>query len=176
MTSENEKPVLPNHEADKDTHLEMLDEEVELEFGDNLAIIQDLDSLNTPENRSYFQELLRLQAELVKLKDWVAHHKKKVVVIFEGRDSAGKGGAIKRITQRLNPLFAVWCPCQRPATANAHNGIFSVMSRIYRQAVKSCYSTVLGITAPVLNVSWAFARKPKLKTFSKPFPNSNGCW
>ena len=52
---------------------------------------------------TYFRELFRLQRELVKLQDWVADTKQKVVVIFEGRDSAGKGGAIKRITQRLNP-------------------------------------------------------------------------
>ena len=51
----------------------------------------------------YFRALLSLQSELIKLQDWVAYHKEKVVVIFEGRDSAGKGGVIKRITQRLNP-------------------------------------------------------------------------
>ncbi len=47
--------------------------------------------------------LLALQAELIELQDWVVDHKQKVVVIFEGRDAAGKGGVIKRITQRLNP-------------------------------------------------------------------------
>jgi polyphosphate kinase 2 len=47
--------------------------------------------------------LLQLQGELVKLQDWVVASKSKVVIIFEGRDAAGKGGAIKRITQRLNP-------------------------------------------------------------------------
>ena len=46
----------------------------------------------------YFRALLSLQAELIKLQDWVAYHKEKVVVIFEGRDSAGKGGVINRIT------------------------------------------------------------------------------
>jgi polyphosphate kinase 2 len=51
----------------------------------------------------YFRELLRLQAELIKLQDWVVHRREKVVILFEGRDSAGKGGAIKRITQRLDP-------------------------------------------------------------------------
>jgi polyphosphate kinase len=51
----------------------------------------------------YFQELFRLQGELVKLQDWVAKTKTKAVIVFEGRDSAGKGGVIKRITQRLNP-------------------------------------------------------------------------
>lgn len=54
-------------------------------------------------NSVYFPELLRLQAELIKLQDWAQHHGEKIVVLFEGRDSAGKGGVIKRITQRLNP-------------------------------------------------------------------------
>jgi polyphosphate kinase 2 len=53
--------------------------------------------------RRYFQELLRLQAELVKLQDWIASKGEKVVILFEGRDAAGKGGMVKRITQRLNP-------------------------------------------------------------------------
>jgi len=47
--------------------------------------------------------LLALQAELIKLQDWVEHTGEKIAVIFEGRDSAGKGGVIKRITQPLNP-------------------------------------------------------------------------
>ncbi|EKO3989332.1 polyphosphate kinase 2, partial [Vibrio fluvialis] len=51
----------------------------------------------------YEQELERLQVELVKLQEWVKHEKLKVVVIFEGRDAAGKGGVIKRITEKLNP-------------------------------------------------------------------------
>ncbi len=53
--------------------------------------------------RIYLQELHRLQVELVKLQDWVVDQKEKIVVIFEGRDSAGKGGTISRFTQRLNP-------------------------------------------------------------------------
>ncbi|WP_092127377.1 polyphosphate kinase 2 [Polaromonas sp. YR568] len=53
--------------------------------------------------RQYFRELFRLQAELVKLQDWVVATGHKVVILFEGRDAAGKGGVIKRITQRLNP-------------------------------------------------------------------------
>jgi polyphosphate kinase len=54
----------------------------------------------------YFRALLALQAELIKLQDWVAYHREKLVVIFEGRDAAGKGGVIKRITQRLDPRVA----------------------------------------------------------------------
>lgn len=53
--------------------------------------------------KAYESELARLQIELVKLQEWVRHRKLKVVVIFEGRDAAGKGGAIKRITDKLNP-------------------------------------------------------------------------
>jgi polyphosphate kinase 2 len=56
--------------------------------------------------QTYFRELFRLQGELVKLQDWVAHTGEKVVIVFEGRDAAGKGGVIKRITQRLNPRIA----------------------------------------------------------------------
>jgi polyphosphate kinase 2 len=53
--------------------------------------------------RKYFQQLFRLQAELVKLQDWVVSSGQKVLILFEGRDAAGKGGAIKRVTQKLNP-------------------------------------------------------------------------
>ena len=55
------------------------------------------------DNRTYLTSLIHLQAELIKLQDWVQHSREKVVVLFEGRDSAGKGGVIKRLTQRLNP-------------------------------------------------------------------------
>ena len=55
------------------------------------------------DRQTYFKELFRLQGELVKLQDWVVRNKLKVVVLFEGRDAAGKGGVIKRVTQRLNP-------------------------------------------------------------------------
>ena len=57
----------------------------------------------TLDRHTYFKELLRLQGELVKLQDWVQHKGLKMVVLFEGRDSAGKGGAIKRVTQRVDP-------------------------------------------------------------------------
>jgi polyphosphate kinase 2 len=56
--------------------------------------------------KAYDQELLRLQAELVKLKEWVRITERRMLIIFEGRDAAGKGGAIKRITEYLNPRAA----------------------------------------------------------------------
>ena len=84
---------------DEELELEIDDERIAKELGD----ISALKHKSTIDRRRYFHELFRLQAELVKLQDWVAHTKYKLVVIFEGRDAAGKGGVIKRITQRLNP-------------------------------------------------------------------------
>jgi len=56
--------------------------------------------------KQYNQEMERLQIELVKMHQWIRKEQKKVVILFEGRDAAGKGGTIKRITQRLNPRVA----------------------------------------------------------------------
>ena len=114
--------------------------------------LQDGTTAVTPQQpldrQHYFKELLRLQGELVKLQDWVQHQKLKVVVIFEGRDSAGKGGVIKRITQRLNPRICRVARFPRPANASARNGISSATSRICRPAARSCCSTAPGTTAP----------------------------
>jgi polyphosphate kinase 2 len=84
------------------------DEELEMEIDDHRLNELVAGATATGEGRDldrsfYFKELFRLQGELVKLQDWVVHQKLKVVVLFEGRDAAGKGGVIKRITQRLNP-------------------------------------------------------------------------
>ena len=54
-------------------------------------------------NKAYEAELVRLQIELVKLQEWVKHTGHRVAIVFEGRDAAGKGGTIKRITEALNP-------------------------------------------------------------------------
>jgi polyphosphate kinase 2 len=71
-------------------------------------------------NKYYTRELERLQIELVKLQEWVKAKGHRVVVIFEGRDTAGKGGTIKRITQTLNPriarVVALGVPTEREAT------------------------------------------------------------
>ena len=100
-----------------------LDEELELELDDTrLEKLRGTvhQGRETMDRSHYFRELLRLQGELVKLQDWVQYHKLKVVVIFEGRDSAGKGGVIKRITQRLNPrickIAALPAPSERERT------------------------------------------------------------
>lgn len=79
------------------------DEELELELDDRRLGTPHADEAVSIARRHYFRELFRLQSELVKLQDWVVKSGHRLVVIFEGRDAAGKGGVIKRITQRLNP-------------------------------------------------------------------------
>lgn len=71
--------------------------------------------------RKYYEkELLRLQTELVKLQQWVKSEKARIVVIFEGRDAAGKGGIIKRITEKLSPrvcrVVALGIPTEKEKT------------------------------------------------------------
>ncbi|MBN9290879.1 MAG: polyphosphate kinase 2 [Hyphomicrobium denitrificans] len=99
-----------------------LDEELEMELDDDrlqklIDGKEQSDSDSALDRKVYFQELFRLQRELIKLQDWVVTQKLKVVVLFEGRDAAGKGGVIKRITQRLNPrvvrVVALPAPSER---------------------------------------------------------------
>ncbi|MGA3373254.1 MAG: polyphosphate kinase 2 [Terracidiphilus sp.] len=79
--------------------------------GETLRVGKDVD---------YDRELARLQVELVKLQEWIRHEGLRVVVLFEGRDAAGKGGAIKRITESLNPrvcrVVALGTPTDREKT------------------------------------------------------------
>jgi len=120
-----EKPTDPKAAFRERVHADMLDsfdEELEEELDDDrLAALLDHAS-DHPDEKSlsrsvYFKELFRLQRELVKLQDWISATGAKAVVLFEGRDSAGKGGAIKRITQRLNPrvcrVVALPAPSER---------------------------------------------------------------
>ena len=83
--------------------LDSLDEEFELEMEDRLGEDAGRSTEASSSRIRYFRELLRLQTELIKLQDWVVHSRHRMVIVFEGRDAAGKGGVIKRITQRLNP-------------------------------------------------------------------------
>jgi polyphosphate kinase 2 len=105
--------------------VDSFDEELEMEIDDDrlkkaIEEFSDRPEAAGLDRASYFKELFRLQGELVKLQDWVVQQKLKLVVIFEGRDAAGKGGVIKRITQRLNPrvcrVAALPAPSERERT------------------------------------------------------------
>jgi polyphosphate kinase 2 len=125
----NESNIKQRLRYERRIHEEMLDsfdEELEMEIDDdrmNELIAEATKSASESadlDRHFYFKELFRLQGELVKLQDWVVHKKLKVVVLFEGRDAAGKGGVIKRITQRLNPrvcrVAALPAPSERERT------------------------------------------------------------
>lgn len=119
-----------NDEKDMKSWLDLeleddLDEELEHQLDDSripaeLRALLDVHKKSSIDRATYFRELLRLQSELVKLQDWVMHRRLKLVILFEGRDSAGKGGAIKRITQRVNPrtcrVVALPAPSDREKT------------------------------------------------------------
>lgn len=84
------------------------DEDIEIEFSEPMLTqeirrIYERERPDMLDRRTYFRNLLRLQAELIKVQDWVQHTGAKVCILMEGRDSAGKGGVIKRIAQRLDP-------------------------------------------------------------------------
>jgi polyphosphate kinase len=109
----------------RDELIDSLDEELEMELddaraGEYASLFAHKGQRESMDRNLYFKELFRLQGELVKLQDWVVNQKLKVVVVFEGRDAAGKGGVIKRITQRLNPrvcrVAALPAPSERERT------------------------------------------------------------
>jgi polyphosphate kinase 2 len=99
---------------------ETLDDMFEMEFNEPM-LSQEIRKIYKREhpdmldNRIYYGNLLRLQSELIKLQYWVEHTNAKVLIICEGRDAAGKGGVIKRITQRLNPRVARVVALQKPS-------------------------------------------------------------
>ena len=157
------------------------DEELELEIDDvrvaeELRQITDLRHKSAIDRRTYFHELFRLQSELVKLQDWVVHTKYKLVVLFEGRDSAGKGGTIKRITQRLNPrvcrVVALPAPTERESTQwyfqryvphLPAGGEIVLFDRSWYN--RAGVERVMG-----------FATRTRSNSSSTTCPSSNGCW
>jgi polyphosphate kinase 2 len=121
--------TLPIDQVDDDLYrriqqdlLDDLDEELEMEVEDRGPGDTKAEGRSDAEafRKLYFRELIRLQRELVKLQDWIVANGHRLVVLFEGRDAAGKGGVIKRITQRLSPrvcrVAALPAPSDRERT------------------------------------------------------------
>ncbi|MBI5723295.1 MAG: polyphosphate kinase 2 [Planctomycetes bacterium] len=98
------------HKHDNEDSEEQADKDGDIKNGDNEKLSK----------KDYEKELRRLQIELVKLQEWIKHKGLKIVAIFEGRDAAGKGGTIKRITESLNPricrIVALGTPTEREKT------------------------------------------------------------
>ena len=121
--------------------IDSIDEELEMELDDRrlAELIAEHHAEDLIDRRFYFRELLRLQGELVKLQDWVVNRKLKIVVLFEGRDAAGKGGVIKRITQRLNPRVCrvVALPAMGFCTESEVEEFFRSVPEFERMLVRS---------------------------------------
>ena len=135
-----------------DEMLDGFDEELEMEIDDDRmnALIADVVNSEVEGgglSRSfYFKELFRLQGELVKLQDWVVHKKLKVVVLFEGRDAAGKGGVIKRITQRLNPRVCRVAALPAPSSAAPDTSVEARQPAAPVAASKACTTPDWAVT------------------------------
>jgi len=124
----NQKSALSVYDQLKEEIMDDLEEEMEHDmediFDENLRKAEGVEVTDQAERdqfrKFYFRELRRLQVELVRMQEWVHETGYKVAVIFEGRDAAGKGGVIKRITQRLNPrvcrVVALPAPSDREKT------------------------------------------------------------
>jgi|GEM_PF-3257842 len=121
--------------------LDSIDEELEMEFDDSrldALIERGMAAAEHPDldRHFYFKELIRLQKELVKLQDWVVHKKLKVVVLFEGRDAAGRAASSSGSRSALiqEPVASWRYP--RPPSVKNPSGIFSATSNTCLQLGK----------------------------------------
>ena len=157
--------------------LDSFDEELEMEIDDDRLdkLLEEFPSgpTRTDGSSAYFKELFRLQGELVKLQDWVVAQKLKFVVIFEGRDAAGKGGVIKRITQRLNPRVCRVAALPAPNERERTQWYFQRYVTHLPAAAKSSSSTAAGTIAPASSASWASAPKRNARNFCAPCRSSS---
>ena len=156
------------------------DEELEMEVEDRLHVPGLPAEADAAAERAYrlryFNDLFRLQAELVKLQDWVVDTREKVVIIFEGRDAAGKGGIIKRITQRLNPRVCRAVALPAPNDRERTQWYFQrYVPHLAGGRGNRAYSTAAGTTGPGSSGSWDSARRRNMRNFIVRCLNSSAC-
>ena len=125
-------------------------------------------------NSVYEAELARLQIELVKLQEWIKHAGLRVVVLFEGRDAAGKGGAIKRITECLNPRICRVVALGRPTEKEKTSWYF----QRYVAHLPSAGEIVLFDRSWYNRAGVERVSAPMRSTGSScaPVPSSSACW
>ena len=100
------------------------------------------------DRNEYDEQKYLLQVELLKLQNHIFESGEKHVIVFEGRDAAGKGGTIKRFMEHLNPRYARVVALTKPSDREQRNGISSATSVICRPGERSRCSTAVGTTAP----------------------------
>ena len=123
----------------------------------------------------YEAELLRLQAELVEMQEWVRATGARVVVIFEGRDAAGKGGAIKRITEYLSPRVARVVALPMPTERERTQWYFQRYIAHLPAAGEICLFDRSWYTAAASSTSWATAPLRSTGASSSSARSSRGC-
>ena len=99
----------------------------------------------------YEEAMADLQVELLKAQNWVKETGERIVVLFEGRDAAGKGGTIKRYMEHLNPRGARVVALEKPTERERRSGTSSATSKTCRPAARSCSSTGPGTIALASN-------------------------
>ena len=105
--------------------------------------------------KAYEKELRKLQVELCYLQDWVKENGARIIILFEGRDAAGKGGTIKAFTERVSPrVFRVVALPAPVGPSKRRKCSCSAISSGSRPAGEIVSSTAVGTTAPVSNTSW----------------------
>ncbi len=120
--------------------------------------------------RDYEEQKFVLQTELLKLQAWVKDQRQRVVILFEGRDAAGKGGAIKRFMEHLNPRGARVVALEKPSEVERGQWYFQRYVQHLPAPGRSCCSTAAGTTARASSGSWASARQPEYEEFLRQAP------
>ncbi len=111
----------------------------------------------------YVESMEYLQEELIKLQNWMINSDKRVLIIFEGRDAAGKGGTIKRFTDGLMPRYHRVIALSKPSESEKGQWYFNAIFHICLQAMRLFCSIEAGTTELWLNLSTAFAPKNNTK-------------
>lgn len=124
----------------------------------------------------YEKELLRLQLELAKLQEWVRAEGARLVVVFEGRDAAGKGGTIKRVTEHLNPRIARIAALPKPTERERTQWYFQrYIGHLPAAGEIVLFDRSWYNRAGVENVM-GFCSKEEYQLFLRQCPSSSGCW
>lgn len=107
-----------------------------------------VDLNKTLDRIDYEVKLKQLQTQLIELQNWVIKNQKKIIVVFEGRDAAGKGGAIRRVIEYLNPRHLKVVALTVPTSDEKNNGFFSGISINFPNQGNSCFLIAVGTTVP----------------------------
>ena len=141
-----------------------------------MAPKQAADDTAKMKRKAYEQELRKLQVELCHLQDWVKEKGARIIIVFEGRDAAGKGGTIKALTERVSPrvfrVVALPAPSDRQKTQ-----MFAQRYIDSPRQVRSSSSIGVGTIVPASNTSWDFAARRSISASSTCVPRSrNTSW